>query len=236
MSGGDALCRVVIDIRRLRRMHDTRDDRLAARRQPPDRRDIKIAEDRQRQRPRDRRRRHHQRVRDRLRVGRLGPECRALVDTETVLLVDHDDGETLEADGLRQQGVGADQEIDLARREPLEDGAALGRSLRAGQQLDRDARARQHLADRGVVLLGQQLRGRHQRGLVAGGDRHEHGIQRDHRLAGADVALQQAVHGPLACQIIGDIVDRGTLAARQLEWESRRDVLVDRRVVLERDR
>ena len=45
------------------------------------------------------------------------------------------------------------------------------------------------------MLRGEDLRGRHQRGLVAVFDGHEHGLQGDDGLAGADVALQQAAHG-----------------------------------------
>jgi hypothetical protein len=41
------------------------------------------------------------------------------------------------------------------------------------------------------VLLGQDLGGRHERGLVAALDGEQHGEERDDGLAGADVALQQ---------------------------------------------
>ena len=45
-----------------------------------------------------------------------------------------------------------------------------------------------------VVLLGQHLGRRHQRGLFAGLDRAQHRQQRHQRLAGADIALQQPQH------------------------------------------
>ena len=44
------------------------------------------------------------------------------------------------------------------------------------------------------MLAGQNLGRRHQRGLRAGLDHGEHGEQRDHGLAAADVALEQAQH------------------------------------------
>ena len=45
------------------------------------------------------------------------------------------------------------------------------------------------------VLLGQHLGGRHERALVAALHGGEQGADGDDRLARADVALQQPVHG-----------------------------------------
>ena len=56
----------------------------------------------------------------------------------------------------------------------------------------------------GGVLLGQHLGGGHQRALVAALHRHQHGGHRHHRLARADVALEQPVHGERAGQIAAD--------------------------------
>ena len=44
---------------------------------------------------------------------------------EAVLLVDHDEAEVAERDVLLEQAVGADHDVDRARREPLEHGFAL---------------------------------------------------------------------------------------------------------------
>ena len=48
--------------------------------------------------------------------------------------------------------------------------------------------------DRAVVLLGEHLGRRQQRGLAAGVDDPQHRPQRDEGLAGADLALEQPVH------------------------------------------
>ena len=48
--------------------------------------------------------------------------------------------------------------------------------------------------DRREVLLGERLGGRHQRRLVAVLDGAQHRVQRDHRLAAADLAHQQPLH------------------------------------------
>ena len=53
-----------------------------------------------------------------------------------------------------------------------------------------------------VVLRGQDLRRREQRGLAPGVDGGEHGAQRDDGLAGADLALQQSVHRGVARHLL----------------------------------
>ena len=54
------------------------------------------------------------------------------------------------------------------------------------------------------MLLREHLGGSEQRGLPAGVDDLEHGPDRDHGLARADLALQQPVHGVIAGQVRGD--------------------------------
>ena len=174
-------------------------DRGAARRQLGERRDLEVAEDRHRDGARDRRRGHHQHVRRR--PERLVGERGALLDAEPVLLVDHDQAEVEELDLVLQQGVGADHDPGLADRETGQRLGALGLGHRAGEQLDvRPAhhpagrQVAEHRGDRAVVLLGQHLGGRQQRGLAAGVDDAEHRAQRDQGLAGADLTLEQPVH------------------------------------------
>ena len=62
---------------------------------------------------------------------------------------------------------------------------------RAGEEHDARlaAGALQQLARRQVMLRGEDLGGRHQRGLVAVFHGHEHGLKRDNRLSRADIAL-----------------------------------------------
>ena len=59
---------------------------------------------------------------------------------EAVLLVDDGEREIVERDVVLEQRVGADQQIDVAEREPVEDGLALAAALAAGE--DGDARCR----------------------------------------------------------------------------------------------
>ena len=89
--------------------------------------------------------------------------------------------------------------------------------MRAGEQRDpgADVGAAEHgrararspsmRGDRAVVLLGEDLGGRQQRRLTARVDHREHRPQRHDGLAGADLALQQPVHGVAQRQVGGDL-------------------------------
>ena len=71
----------------------------------------------------------------------------------------------------------------------------------------RPGRARpSSVADAAVVLGGEHLGRGEQRGLPAGVDHLEHRPQRDQRLAGADLALQQPVHRVRLGQVGGDLL------------------------------
>ena len=59
-------------------------------------------------------------------------------------------------------------------------------------------RAAEQRVERAVVLLGERLGGRHQRGLRAVLDRAQHRLQGDDRLARSDLAHQQPLHRALA--------------------------------------
>ncbi len=60
--------------------------------------------------------------------------------------------------------------------------------------------------DRAQVLLGEHLGGREQRRLTARVDDPQHRAERDQGLAGADLALQQAVHRVRLGQVGGDLL------------------------------
>ena len=95
-------------------------DRLAPGRLLAQRGDVHVAEIGQHQRARDRRRGHHQQI-DRL---ALAGERQALVHAEAMLLVDHREAEIGEIDALLEQRMRADRDVDLARRQRRERGAA----------------------------------------------------------------------------------------------------------------
>ena len=110
-------------------------------RQPPGRLllelgDVHVAEGGQHQRARDRRRGHHQHVDRRTLAG----ERQALVDAEAVLLVDDGERKIAKIHLVLEQRMGADQEIDLARGEAVENAGPLAAALAPGEDRDRAAR------------------------------------------------------------------------------------------------
>ena len=79
----------------------------------------------------------------------------------------------------------------------------------------------EHRGDRAVVLLGEHLGGREQRGLPPGVDHAQHRPQRDQGLAGADLALEQPVHRVRLAEVVLDLGADLALPARQLERQLR---------------
>lgn len=70
-----------------------------------------------------------------------------------------------------------------------------------------------------MVLLGENLgRGEHRR-LAARVHHREHRAQRHHRLAGADLALKEAVHGVLGRQVVEDLAGDLRLALGEGEGQ-----------------
>ena len=128
-----------------------------------------------------------------------------------------DEAQLVERDGLLGQRVRADDEVDRAARELREHLAPLRRRERAGQRRDAKPRRVEQPANRQVVLVGQDLGRRHERDLQAVLHRDERREQRDDRLAGADVALQQPVHRLGALHVGDDFAQRRLLAVGQLE-------------------
>ena len=192
--------------------------RRAARRQLVDDRHVQIGISGHRQRPRDRRRRHDQLMRD---SGRRAGPFRAAAgadarrsDAARRRSPDRAAGtrrlpETARAcrsrSSLRRmRGRRARACAPRALRLPVS--SANGRSSGASQ-CRKIAR----------VLLGQQLRRRHHRGLKAsfhGARGRERG---DDRLAAADVALHQPQHRTGLREVALDLLPRAQLRARQLE-------------------
>ncbi len=205
-------------------------DRRPTRRELGERGGLEVAEDGHRHGARDRGRRHDQHV-GRAAGGLVG-ERRTLLDAEAVLLVDDDEPEVGELDLVLEQRVGADHDAGLAAGQARHRGGALGLGHRPGQQLDGGALggATQHPAggevaeqggDRAVVLLGEHLGRRQQRGLAAGVDDAQHRAQRDEGLAGPDLALEQPVHRVRSGQVGVDLGPDLALAVGQRERQPR---------------
>ncbi len=197
-------------------------DRLAARRLLGQAGRLHVAERGQQQRARNRRRRHDQRVD----AAPLGGERQALVHAEAVLLVDHRQHQVLEFHVLLEQRVGADDDRDRAVREAREHRLAGRALVAAGQDGDAQPGRLGERLDGREMLARQDLGRRHQRRLAAAFDRLQHGEQRDHRLAAADIALQQAQHAPAVRHVLVDLAERLVLRAGQAEGQRRRHLVL----------
>ena len=96
----------------------------------------------------------------------LGRERLALRHPEAMLLVDDDEVEPREVDGLLEERVRADHDLRLAGGEGLQGRATSGAAERAGQQRDGEAGVGEQVAHRLGQLPGQQV-GRRQEGALA---------------------------------------------------------------------
>ncbi len=161
------------------------DHGLSARRRLVDLGDSEIAVDRQSERARDRRRGHVQPV------GCRAPACEGdpLLDAEAVLLVDHSDGQLGQLDTFLDERVGAHRHGRRSPRELEARCAPVASRERARQQEAANAERGADRLDGQEVLLCERLRRRHQRSLAPLLHRSSEGVERDDRLAGADVPL-----------------------------------------------
>ena len=144
-----------------------------------------------------------------------------------MLLVDDHGAEAGEVDGVLDQRMGADHDVDRTVGEPGEHLLAVGTGDAVREQFDpqrpiteqvarvRHAHAFEQRPHPGRMLFGQDFRGGHQRCLMTALHRHHHRVDRDHGLARTDVALQQPVHR-VRCGHVGfDLCDGALLGAGQ---------------------
>ena len=110
--------------------------------------------------------------------------------------------------------MGPDAERVFARGEAGEDGALFRRAHGARELGDADAKGLQEARERGVVLLGQDLRRRHEGRLRARLRRVPDAGRSHERLAAADVALYQAVHELAGAHVADRLAHGPQLRAR----------------------
>ncbi len=127
---------------------------------------------------------------------------------EAMLLVHHRQPQIPEHDIFRKQRMGADQDVDLARRQPRQ-GFVAARAFFASRQAGQP-----HAGGAGIgfqrcqMLAHQQFGRRHQRRLQARFHRAQHGQQRHDGLARSHIALQQAQHALVAAHVLFDFRQR----------------------------
>ena len=132
-----------------------------------------------------------------------------------MLLVDDAERQRAKLDVLLHQRMRADDQVISPRSIAGSSVAPLGRGDACRSAARRDtASPSSHLRQRAVVLLGEDLGRRHERDLEAVLHRDDRGQQRDDRLAGADVALQQPLHRPRLLHVGDDLGERLRAARR----------------------
>ncbi len=167
------------------------------------------------QRPRNRRRRHRQDVDallellDALLVG----------DAEALLFVHDQQPQVAELDVLRQQPVGADDDLDLPCFQVIEGRLLLRLRAEAAHHVNPDRKRREAIGERLQVLERQDGRRSEDRHLLAVHHCLERRAHRHFRLAVADVAAEQAVHRRRRLHVALDVGDGVLLIDRQLPLE-----------------
>ena len=126
LAFGDGAADRVLDLLDARHRDRAGVDRLAAGRLFAQFGHIHVAEISEHQRARDRRGGEHQHVDGFALLRQRQP----LMHAEAMLLVDDGEREIVERDLFLEQRVGADQQIDIAEREPVEDGRCARRRAR----------------------------------------------------------------------------------------------------------
>ena len=195
--------------------------RGAARRQFVDRGHVEVGIRGHRERARDGRRGHHQLVRHAVAAASLVAQREALVHAEAMLLVDDRQREVMERHALLHQRVRADHQLGLATRDGRQCLVACTPRDLARQPHHADAQWLEPAAQVVEVLLGEQLGGGRQRGLLARIDRQQRRHRRDHGLAAADVALHQPQHRHGPCEVGADLAVHALLRARQCKGQRR---------------
>ena len=190
-----------------------RGDRLAAGRTFAEGRHVQVAVQGQRQGARDRGGGEQQRIG----VGAALAEFGALHHAETVLLVHDRQTQALEAHGVLNEGVRADDDVHLAAFQQAVHLLLAPVARLPGQQHQRHAQPLGQRRQCPAVLLGQQFGRRHERDLIAAVERGQRGEERHDGLPGPHVALHEAVHGMRRGHVAEDRRDHGLLRRGEAE-------------------
>ena len=229
-AGVEVLAQKLRRLRQLRVRPHRGDDPPAAGRQLVEHGNFEVAVNRDGQGARDRRGSHHQHVGHRP-LAAAFRQGGALEHAEFVLLINHRQPEPGRGRFVVKQRVRAD--INLRRR-PAKNLRQITADHflfpRAGAQRQPHAERLQPTAKHQEMLLGQDLRRRHERGLIPGLHAEQHRRDGDERFARADVALEQSVHRPRRLEIGADFGDGAALRAGRREGE-RGEEAVEQRAV-----
>ncbi len=134
-----------------------------------------------------------------------------MAHAKALLFIDDDEAEVGKMNVLGEHAMGADEDIDLAILDLLDDFLLLLRGAEAGDHLDVHGEGSEAALE-GFVMLKGEHRGRGEDGdLLAVIHRFVGGAHGYFRLAVTDVAAEQAVHGLRAFHVALDVFDGGSL-------------------------
>ena len=150
----------------------------------------------------------------------LGGQGGPLGHPEPVLLVGHHQAQPCELHPLGEEGVGADDQVDLPGGQGLPDFFLGRRGEGAGEQPHPHPCRLQQGGQGAEVLLREYLRGGHEGGLVPRPRRQPGGIGGHHRLAGTHVPLDQPVHGPARGHVPGNLLHHPPLGPGEGKGEA----------------
>ena len=117
-----------------------------------------------------------------------------VLHAETLLFVDDQQAEIFEAHAFLQQTMSADDAVDLAGGEAIDDLLRLRSGEEAAEHLDANRVASKAIGECVAVLCGEQCGGRHHGHLLAILDRLERSANGNFGLAESHVATHQTVH------------------------------------------
>ena len=159
---------------------------------------------------------HHK---DMGRYGRLVPELATLFDTEAVLLVDDNKAEVTELDIVLDEGMGADEEVNLAFGKLLLYLFLGGGTQRAGKEFDPHPYSFEHTLEGVEMLSGEDFGRSHETSLTTIVDSQQHAHQSHQRLATAHITLHEAVHLAATAHILADFLHHAFLRSGEGEGQ-----------------
>ncbi len=127
--------------------------------------------------------------------------------------------------------MSADDELRVSLRDVAADFALAVGFQRAGQQNDAVSGILQNLPRGKIMLLRENLRGRHQRHLITVLDRNDRRLKADDGFTRAHISLQQTPHGIRLLHVIGDLFQHPLLRRRGMKGQNLLDRLA--RVVIQ---
>ena len=152
-----------------------------------------------------------------------------LLDAEAVLLVDDHERELPERHALLKQRMRADDDARAAVGDCRERGGTRTRRLRADQSRHLDVEGPKPALEAREMLLGEQLRRRHDGRLAARRGRDERRHRRDHRLAASRRRLAAAGSSACSRSRSAAISSNAVCCARsELETAARRETRASR--------